>query len=64
LKIQTTDGLRTGYVNEQQGWQQQGDQWRIVVATHSDPVKMRPALHPNPSLYNTGADARIESGKL
>jgi thioredoxin-related protein len=60
VKIQTADGLRTRYVNEQQAWQQQGDQWRIVVATHSDPVKMPPALHPNPNLYNTDADARVE----
>lgn len=60
VKIQTTDGLRTRYVNEQQAWQQQGDQWRIVVATHSDPVKMLPALHRNPNLYNPDADARVE----
>jgi thioredoxin-related protein len=60
VKIQTTDGPRTRYVNEQQAWQQQGDQWRIVVATHSDPVKMLPALHRNPNLYNPDADARVE----
>jgi VCBS repeat-containing protein len=60
VKIQTPDGPRTRYVNEQQAWQQQGDQWRIVVATHSDPVKMLPALHRNPNLYNPDADARVE----
>jgi thioredoxin 1 len=60
VKIPTTDGPRTRYVNEQQAWQQQGDRWRIVVATHSDPVKMLPALHRNPNLYNTDADARAE----
>jgi thioredoxin-related protein len=60
VKIQTQDGPRTRYVNEQQAWQQQGGTWRIVIATHSDPVKMRPALHPNPNLYNTDTDARVE----
>jgi thioredoxin-related protein len=60
VKTQTTDGPRTRYVNEQQAWQPQGGQWRIVVATHSDPVKMLPALHRNPNLYDTDADARVE----
>jgi len=60
VKIQTTDGPRTRYVNETQVWQPQGGQWRIVMATHSDPVKMLPALHRNPNLYNTEADARAE----
>jgi len=60
MKMKTPDGPRTRYVTEQQAWQPQGDSWRIVVATHSDVLKMRPALHPNPNLYNKGADARVE----
>ncbi len=60
VKLQTADGARTRYVNEQQVWQAQGNQWRIVMVTHSAPVKMLPALHRNPNLYNTDADARIE----
>ena len=48
MKMKTADGPRTRYVNEQQAWQQQGDRWRIVVATHSDVVKMPPALKRNP----------------
>jgi len=47
-------------VTEQQAWQQQGDQWRIVVAGHSDVVKMAPALHANPNLYHKDADAKAE----
>jgi len=31
-----------------------------VVATHSDLLKMRPALKPNPNLYNKSADAKAE----
>jgi hypothetical protein len=60
MKMKTAYGLRTRYVTEQQAWQQQGDRWRIVVATHSDVVKMPPALKPNPKLYNQDADARVE----
>ncbi len=60
MKMKTADGPRARYVNEQQAWQQQGDRWRIVMATHSDVVKMPPALKPNPNLYNKNADARVE----
>jgi hypothetical protein len=60
MKTKTADGLRSRYVTEQQVWQQQGDQWRIVAATHSDVVKMPPALKPNPNLYNKNADAKVE----
>src|SRR6267378_2699236 len=60
MKIKTPSGPRTRYVTEQQAWQQQGDNWRIVVASHSDLFKMRPALKPNPNLYNKDADARTE----
>jgi thioredoxin 1 len=60
MRMKTADGLRTRYVTEQQAWQQQGDRWRITLATHSDVVKMPPALKPNPNLYNKDADAKVE----
>jgi thioredoxin-related protein len=60
MKMKTPDGPRTRYATEQQAWQQQDDKWRIVVATHSDVVKMRPALQPNPNLYDKDADAKVE----
>lgn len=60
MKTKTPDGPRTRYVTEQQAWQQQGDVWRIVLAAHSDLVKMAPALHPNPNLYNKDAGAKVE----
>jgi thioredoxin 1 len=60
MKTETANGPRSRYVTEQQAWQQQGGQWRIVIAAHSDVVKMPPALHPNPNLYNKNADARVE----
>ena len=63
MKTKTPHGLRTRYVSEQQAWQKQGDKWRIVMATHSDVLKMRPALKPNPNLYDKNADARAEIKK-
>jgi hypothetical protein len=60
MKMKTPNGLRSRYVTEQQGWQKQGDAWRIVIATHSDVVKMPPALKQNPHLYDTNANARVE----
>jgi len=60
MKTKTANGPRSRYVMEQQAWQEQGDQWRIVVAAHSDVVKMPPALKPNPNLYNKNADAKVE----
>ncbi len=60
MKIKTPDGPRTRYVTEQQAWQQQADRWRIVLVTHTDVVKMPPALHPNPNLYDKNANAKGE----
>lgn len=60
MKLKTENGPRTRYVTEQQAWQQQAGGWRIVVAGHSDVVKMPPALHPNPNLYDKKADAKAE----
>ena len=63
MKTKTPDGLRTRYVTENQAWQEQRDGWRIVIAGHSNVVKMPPALHPNPNLYNKDADAGVEIGE-
>lgn len=60
MEIKTPDGPRTRYVTEEQAWQQQGDKWRIVLATHTDVVKMPPALHPNPNLYDKNANAKVD----
>jgi thioredoxin 1 len=60
MKAKTPAGPRTRYVTEQQAWQQQADGWRIVIAGHSDVVKMPPALHPNPNLYEKDADATAD----
>lgn len=63
MKTKSAEGLRTRYVTENQAWQEQRDGWRIVIAGHSDVVKMPPALHPNPNLYDKNAEARVEIGE-
>jgi thioredoxin family protein len=60
MTVKTPNGPRTRYVTEQQAWQQQANGWRIVIAAHSDVVKMPPALHPNPNLYDKSADAKAD----
>ena len=60
MKMKMPDGPRTRYVNESQAWQLQGDHWRVVIAKHSDLVKMRPAFKQNPNLYPNDADAKAE----
>jgi len=60
MKAQTPDGPRTRYVTDLQAWQEQADGWRIVLAGHSEVVKMQPALHPNPNLYEKAADAKAD----
>lgn len=60
MKTKTANGLRTRYVTEQQAWQQQAGGWRIVVAAHTDVVKMPPALSPNPHFYDKNADAKAD----
>jgi len=60
LKIKTPNGPRTRYVTEQQAWQPQASGWRIVLTTHSDLVKMPPALSRNPNLYDKNADAKSQ----
>lgn len=60
MKMKTANGHRTRYVTEQQAWQQQAGGWRIVVAAHTDLVKMPPALSPNPNLYDKNADAKVD----
>jgi len=60
LEANTPNGLRPRYVLEQQGWQKQGDAWRIVLATHSDLVKMPQPTTLNPNLYPPNVDAKAE----
>jgi thiol-disulfide isomerase/thioredoxin len=60
MKVKTPAGPRTRYVLEQQAWQDQGGTWRIVLASHTDVLRMRPAVKLNPHLYEPNADAKLE----
>ena len=60
MMMPTQAGPKKRYVIEQQAWQQQGDQWRIVMATHTDLLKMLQPKKPNPNLYAKDADAKAE----
>ena len=60
FKTDTSAGQRTRYVLVQQAWQQQGNDWRIVAAMHTDVLKMPQPSTLNPNLYPKGANAKEE----
>jgi thiol-disulfide isomerase/thioredoxin len=60
FKAKTPAGPRTRYVLEDQAWQQQGDAWRIVLAKHSDVVKMPQPTNTDADLYPANVDAKAE----
>jgi hypothetical protein len=59
-QVKTPAGMRTRYVLEKQAWLQEGTNWRIVVATHSDVLKMPQPKNLNPNLYPKNIDAKAE----
>ena len=59
-RIKTPAGPRTRYVIEKQAWMQQGNSWRVVIATHSGILKMPQPTNLNPNLYRKGVDANAE----
>ncbi|MGZ4816526.1 MAG: thioredoxin family protein [Terriglobales bacterium] len=60
MKVPSAAGPKTRYVIEQQAWQQQGDQWRIVLATHTDLLKIKQPSNINSNLYEKDADAKTD----
>jgi thioredoxin 1 len=48
------------YVNEVQLWQQQGGQWRIMAAQHTDAAKLQQPLSTSKLIYDDNADAKAE----
>lgn len=60
FKTDTSAGARTRYVLVQQAWQQQGNDWRIIAAMHTDVLKMPQPSALNPNLYPKGVNAREE----
>jgi len=60
FKTDTPDGQRTRYLLVQQAWQQQGTDWRIVAAKHTDVLKMPQPSTLNPNLYPKNVNAHEE----
>ena len=58
--VTTPDGERIRYVLEDQGWLQEGDAWKIVVANHSDVLKFAQPMKLNSNLYPPNVDAKAE----
>jgi hypothetical protein len=55
-----TSRSNTVYVTEAQVWQQQLDQWRLVVVKRSEPAHLKQPTDVNKNLYPAEADAHAE----
>ncbi len=58
--VPTPDGERTRYVLEDQGWQQQGSGWKIMVAKHTEVLKFAQPMKLKANLYPPNVDAKAE----
>jgi len=59
-RLKTPAGIRTRYVIEKQAWMQQGNNWRVVIATHSGILKMPQPTNLNTIIYPKNVDAKAE----
>lgn len=59
FRVSTSEGPRTRYILIDQGWQQQGDTWRIVAAKHTGLVTMPQPTQLNTNIY-PDVDAKAE----
>ena len=48
------------YLTEAQAWQQDGDQWRLVMVKRTDPAHLKQPLDTNKNIYPPDADAHAE----
>lgn len=55
-----TAASKTVYVTEAQAWQQQADQWRLVVVKRTEPAHLKQPTDTKKDLYPAQADARAE----
>jgi hypothetical protein len=60
VRSAASPGERTLYVSEGQLWQQQGEQWRLLVAKRTGPARLQQPTSTNKDIYPSGADARVE----
>jgi hypothetical protein len=50
----------TVYIREGQVWQQQGDQWKIVMVQRTDAMRLQQPASTDKDIYHPGSDARAE----
>ena len=50
----------TVYISEAQAWQQQADQWRLVVVKRTEPAHLRQPTSTKKDIYPDDVDARAE----
>lgn len=55
-----TSASQTVYVSEAQAWQQQADQWRLVVVKRTEPAHLKQPTDTKKDLYPADADAGAE----
>lgn len=60
FQAEVQSGEQTRYVNEAQAWQQQGDNWRLVVVKHTPPAYLKQPATASKNIYPDHADARQE----
>lgn len=51
---------RTVYLREGQVWQQQGDQWKIVMVKRTDAMRLEQPASTDKDIYHPGSDAHAE----
>lgn len=56
----TPGKLRTLYISEEQIWQDQSGQWRIVASQRTEPVRLQPANDTTKDIYPAGLDAHAQ----
>jgi len=60
FQAEVQSGEQTRYVNEAQAWQQQGDNWRLVMVKHTPPAYLKQPATASKNIYPDNADAHKE----
>lgn len=63
FKAEVQSGLPNGqtfYVTDDQGWQKQGEQWRLVSVERTDAPRLKQPSDMNKNIYPADADAHVE----
>jgi hypothetical protein len=60
FEAEVQSGEQTRYVNEAQAWQQQGDNWRLLLVKHTPPAYLKQPATASKNIYPDNADAHQE----